>query len=143
MTPAELALRLERDLQALASDAAWSTAASTGQPEGHYSDPIADAMSDAGVSDLTTATAAQLKTIRTAALGGCLDRLERHYATLVDTAQGSLSQKLSQTFAAISLLRERISDPPANTANTAIGANVRGRRRPDYTLGSGNVEYTS
>ncbi len=143
MTPAELAARLHRDLATLAVDAEWNTSASTGQPEGHYSDPIADAMSDAGVSDLTTAAPAQLKAIRTAALGGCLDRLERHYATLVDTAQGSLNQKLSQTFAAISQLRERISQPSANTANTATGANLRGRRRPDYTLGSGNVEYTS
>lgn len=143
MTPAELAQRLERDLQALATDAEWTATPSAGQPEGHYSDPIADALSDAGVSDLPTATAAQLKAIRLAALGGCLDRLERHYATLVDTAAGSLSQKLSQTFAAISLLRQRISAPPADIANTATGANLRGRRRPDYTLGSGNLEYTS
>lgn len=108
MTRQELANRLHRDLGALAVDAGWSTTASDGQPDGSYTDPIDDALLAAGVDDVTLVASADLVPIRQAALAGCLERLERHYATLVDTTTGPLSQKLSQTREAIKVLRESL-----------------------------------
>src|SRR5262245_36895344 len=90
MTEADLMNRLVRDLGPLAVDAQRSTTATSDQPQGSYSDPIADAKEGAGVTAaLSTVTAvATIRLIRRLALLACLERLELHYATLVDTTTG-------------------------------------------------------
>jgi hypothetical protein len=156
MTEAELAARLARDLGPLAADASWSAAAALGQAQGHYTDPIADAKDDAGVtddlSDVTEMDA--LRLIRRLALLACLERLELHYATLVDTSTGGDSgsqivQKLSQVRQAIGVVRVALTKAIATSEAAAVvaaaaptkasGVNLRGHRRPDYDVGGGNV----
>lgn len=132
MTPAQLAARLHRDLGALASDAQWDTVGVDDQPQGSYSDPIADALEAAGLTDLEDATAAQLKAIRRAALSLCLDRLELHYTQAVDVSGDGQSQALSQISQAIARARANL------LGHVAVGANLRGVRRPDYDANLGN-----
>lgn len=138
MTESELAARLARELGALAADAEWSTDATAGQDQGHYTDVIEDAMDAAAVDgDLADATATQLRVVKRVALERCLDRLELHYSVLVDTdAAGVASEKLSQIRAAITAMRSSLS---SLGARTAIGVNLRGRRKPDYDVNVGNV----
>jgi hypothetical protein len=153
MTEADLMNRLVRDLGPLAVDAQWSTTAGTGQPQGSYSDPISDAKEGAGVSgDLSAVTTtATLVLVRRLALLACLERLELHYATLVDTTTGgdsgdTITQKLSQVRQAIGQVRAQLATSvttptmtAATTATTkATGFNLRGRRRPDYDVNTGN-----
>jgi hypothetical protein len=150
MTEAELAARLVRELGPLAVDAGWSADATAGQPEGHYSDPIADAKEAIGIAGALASaelTAAQLGELRDRALLACLERLELHYATLVDTStgqgEGSQAQKLSQVQAAIAGVRARVDRKVATRVEqpgSARGASIRGRARPDYTVGGGDEE---
>lgn len=151
MTPAELADRLHRDLGPLALDAEWDVIATSGQAYGTYTDAILDALgavgiAEAGLASATTpgdaATSVAIKAaakverqVRSLALTGCLDRLEAYYATQVDTVEGPLSLKLSQVFTQIQRMRSRLTD------GVATGTNVRGYRRKDFALGSGNVDY--
>ncbi len=157
MTEADLMNRLVRDLGPLAVDAQWSTTAGVDQPQGSYSDPIADAKVGAGVSgDLADVTAsATLVLVRRLALLACLERLELHYVTLVDTASGgeaggSVTQKLSQVRTAIGQVRATLAATvasseaataaaSASSPTKATGLNLRGRRRPDYDVDTGNV----
>jgi len=141
VTEAELAARLARDLGPLATDAGWSATATAGQSEGHYSDAIADAKDDLGFAgDLgdATLTPAQLAELRDRALLVCLERLERYYITLVDTSsgtgEGSQAQKLSQVQKALVLVRTNLD----RKMSVSRGVKLRGRRRPDYTLGEGD-----
>lgn len=136
MTENELAARLHRDLGALACDAQWATTATDDQDQGHYTDPIADALEAAGLTSLADATAAQLKSIKRTALSLCLDRLEIHYAQAVDTSGDGLSQALSQISANIARVREKL------VGAVAVGANIRGYRRPDYDANVGNQDYS-
>ena len=149
MTEAELAARLARDLGPLAADASWRAAATEGQAQGHYTDAIADAKAVLNVGgDLADATLSsnQLLELMARALLGCLERLELHYTTLVDssagTGAGAQQQKLSQVQAGIAKVRQRLAaavHAQSSVASApATGANVRGMRRPDYSLGSGN-----
>ncbi|HEY3233016.1 MAG TPA: hypothetical protein VGJ87_27540 [Roseiflexaceae bacterium] len=154
MIEADLMNRLVRDLGPLAVDAQWSTTATSDQPHGSYSDPIADAKAGAGVvGDLADVTAAATLTlVRRLALLACLERLELHYATLVDTTTGgdsgdTITQKLSQVRQAIGQVRTQLaaSVTSATSAGTATsaptmaqGLNLRGRRRPDYDVDAGN-----
>jgi hypothetical protein len=157
MTEADLMNRLVRGLGPLAVDAQWSTTATTGQPQGSYSDPIADAKEGAGVSgDLSAVTTwATLILVRRLALLACLERLELHYVTLVDTSSGgesggSVTQKLSQVRAAIGQVRatlaatiassEAAAAASASSPTKATGLNLRGRRRPDYDVDIGNSD---
>jgi hypothetical protein len=153
MTEIELAARLARELGPLATDAGWSSAATTDQPQGHYSDPIADAKEAMAITgDLSdaTLTAAQAIELRDRALLGCLERLELHYATKTDTQIGaggdSQAQKLSQVQAAIAKVRARVDAKVAaayaraTDRSSAQGVSIRGRRRPDYTVGGGDEE---
>ena len=135
MTENDLAARLHRDLGALAADAGWSPAATDGQPQGHYSDPIADALEAAGLTTLASATAAQLRAIRRTALGVCLDRLEIHYAQAVDVTGDGLNEALSQIGQAIARARTNL------IGTIAVGANLRGWRRRDYDVNIGNEDY--
>lgn len=142
MTDAELALRLARELGPLAIDAAWSVTASTGQAQGHYSDPIADAKEALDITgDLDDAelTGTQTRDLRDRALLGCLERLELHYSTLVDTStgqgDGTQVQKLSQVRAGIVGIRKRLDQ---RIGAAARGVSIRGRSRPDYTVGEGD-----
>ncbi len=151
MTEAELMARLARDLGPLAIDAGWSADAAEGQPQGSYSDGIADAKQAVGVvGDLLGVTdSTTLALVRQLALRACLERLELHYATLVDTTTGgdtTVTQRLSQVRAAISSVRQSLAAaiaagaaPPASPTK-ATGLNLRGRRRPDYDVGAGNAE---
>lgn len=132
MTPAQLAARLHRDLGALAADAGWDTIGVDDQPQGSYSDPIADALEAAGLADLEDATAAELKAIRRTALSLCLDRLELHYAQAVDTSGDGLSESFSQIGQAIARARANL------VGRVAVGANLRGVRRVDYDANLGN-----
>ncbi len=153
MTEIELALRLARELGPLAVDAGWSAGTTTGQPEGHYSDPIADAKAAMDIiGDLVdaTLTSAQAIELRDRALLGCLERLELHYATKTDSTVSaglggdSLAQKLSQVQAAISKVRARVDAKVAaafqraTDRSSAQGVTIRGRSRPDYTVGGGD-----
>src|SRR5262245_40047065 len=154
MTEADLMNRLVRDLGPLSVDASWSTTATAGQPQGSYSDPISDAKEVAGVdSDLAdVVTSATLILVRRLALLACLERLELHYATLVDTTSGgdsgdTITQKLSQVRQAIGQVRSQLaaSVTTSTTAGastsptTARGFNLRGKyRRPDYDVDAGN-----
>jgi hypothetical protein len=156
MTEAELMNRLSRDLGPLAVDAQWSTAAYSGQPQGSYSDAIADAKEAAGVvGNLPAVTdGPTVVLVRRLALLACLERLELHYASLVDTtttagaAGEAVTQKLSQVRAAIGSVRTAlVATVAAASAETqdlaslptkATGFNLRGRRRPDYDVGTGN-----
>jgi hypothetical protein len=137
MTENELAGRLHRDLGALACDAQWATTATDDQPQGHYTDPIADALEAAGLTSLADATAAQLKVIKRVALGLCLDRLEIHYAQAVDITGDGLSQALSQISANIDRVRKTL------IGSVAVGVNLRGYRRPDYDVNVGNEDYST
>ncbi len=154
MTDAELAARLARELGPLAVDAQWSVAATANQLYGHYTDAMADAKAVLGVDgalDQATLTTVQLQELIQRALLACLERLELHYATLVDTTVGSgdgaQQQKLSQVRAAISQVRGRLASA-VHARSTAVsdappaarGVRLRGRRRPDYTLGEGDGE---
>ncbi len=151
MIESELAQRLARDLGPLAIDAGWLADAAGGQPQGSYSDPIADAKQAAGVSGELAGVAdpATLALVRQLALRACLERLELHYATLVDTTTGgetTVTQRLSQVRQAISQVRQNLAAviaagaaPPASPTK-ATGLNLRGRRRPDYDVGAGNAE---
>ena len=151
MTEAELAARLSRDLGPLADDANWSATATAGQAQGHYTDAISDAKAVLGVEGAladATLTSAQLLELAARALLGCLERLELHYTTLVDssagTGAGAQQQKLSQVQAGIARVRNRLA--AAVHAQTSVasapaqGVNVRGQKRPDYSLGEGNEE---
>lgn len=138
MIEQDLAARLQRDLQALATDAGWDyQATATDQPYGSYTDPITDALEIAAVTQgqLNVAPVATQRLVRRLALGGCLDRLERYYATLVDTTTDGVHQKLSQIRESIALLRKDAAPVVAS------GVNLRGIKRPDYALGLGNVDY--
>ncbi len=152
LTEAQLAARLHRDLGPLAVDAGWKTTGQSGQTYGTYTDCIADALGALGIAPsalqaATTATgtdAASIKAaaavearVRRLALAGALDRLEAYYAGLVDTVEGPVSHKLSQVFANIERMRASLSVGES----VASGTNLRGRRRPDYALGVGNVSY--
>jgi hypothetical protein len=156
MTEDELARRLARDLGPLATDAQWSAVASDGQPQGSYSDAIADAKEEAEVSGALDSVldAPKLRSIRRLALLVCLERLELHYSTLVDTSSGGdtgnqVVQRLSQVRVAIGSVRKTLSESVASAtsagatatepAKKAIGLNLRGKRRPDYDVGGGNV----
>ena len=149
MTEAELAARLSRDLGPLAEDANWSATATAGQAQGHYTDAIADAKAVLGV-DGALADAVmngnQLLELAARALLACLERLEIHYTSLVDssagTGAGAQQQKLSQVQAGIARVRTRLAaavHAQSSVASApATGANVRGQKRPDYSLGEGN-----
>ena len=145
MTEAELAARLARDLGPLAADAEWSATATAGQDQGHYSDAISDAKAVLGVEGaLASATLSsnQLLELMARALLGCLERLELHYTTLVDssagTGAGAQQQKLSQVQAGIARVRQRLAAAVHAQSSPATGVNVRGQKRPDYSLGDGN-----
>jgi hypothetical protein len=135
MTDADLAQRLHRDLAALAADAGWSPAATEGQPQGHYSDPIADACADVGVADLAAATVVQRKRVRQLALSACLERLELHYAAQADLKVGQRDEKLSQISAALGRIR---ASAPAAGGGVAQGFTLRRGPAVDYTTGGGD-----
>lgn len=133
MTDAELAARLSRELNSLAEEADWSTEATTGQPQGSYSDAIADAKEAVGISDLTTATAAQLKSIKRLALLACYDRLMNYYATLTDITVGPRKEELSQLLGAVERARQ------ATVGRVAVGFTIRRGPAVDYTTGGGDA----
>lgn len=137
MTDAELAARLHRDLAQLATDAGWSTVATTGQALGHYTDAVADAKEALGLDDLADATPAQRKRVRQLALGACLERLERHYATLVDIDVGQRSERLSQIAGAIARLRAASA---TGGGAVAQGLTIRRGAAVDYTAGEGDAD---
>lgn len=132
MTEAELAARLHRDLNALADEAGWSATPTDGQPQGHYSDPIADALAAQGLDALADATSAQIVAVRRVALGLCLDRLAAYYAALVDIRAGEREEKLSQLRDSIPAVRASL------IGRTAVGVRLPGRRYPDYGPSSGD-----
>jgi len=134
MTEIELAQRLHRDLGALATDAGWSAEATSGQAEGHYTDPIADAKEDIELDTLADATARELKAIRRGALGYCFDRLLAHYAQAIDTSSDGQGNSYSQISANIERARVAI------LGRVAKGANLRGYPKRDYTAEFGNAE---
>ncbi|KPV49008.1 hypothetical protein SE17_35020 [Kouleothrix aurantiaca] len=151
MTEAELAARLARDLGPLAADAEWSATATAGQAQGHYTDAISDAKAVLGVDGAladATLSSNQLLELKARALLGCLERLELHYTTLVDssagTGAGAQVQKLSQVQAGIARVRTRLATAVHAQSSVATapatGVNVRGQKRPDYSLGEGNEE---
>lgn len=132
MTEAELAARLSRDLNSLASEAEWTTTGSGDQPQGSYTDAIADAKAAADVDDLTTATAAQIVSIRRTALLACYDRLVNYYATLVDITVGPRQERLSQLLGAVERARQ------ASVGRVAQGVTIRRGPAVDYTAGGGD-----
>jgi hypothetical protein len=136
MTDADLAAKLHRDLSALATEAGWSPAATTGQDQGHYTDPIADAKADVGVTDLSAATAGQRRRVRQLALLACLDRLELYFATLADLAVGQRDEKLSQIGAAVARARGTLRS--AGTA-AAVGFTLKRGPATDYAAGEGDL----
>lgn len=127
MTNAALAARLHRDLGWLATEAEWSTTSDDeDQPQGHYTDPIEDALEAEGVESLADATAAERKAVRRVALLGCLDKLEIHFAALVDTTLGPRADRMSQISEAIGRIR--------GTQGGKVGKGVRvPRAYPDWT----------
>lgn len=152
---AALAAWLQRYLGPLALDAGWAVTPTVEQPHGHYSDPIADALTPFGVASVEVlapeVTTPERITLRERALLGCLERLELHYALLVDTGagqgEGGVTQRLGQVQQALVRVRQRIAQnlAAATTAalvtpppRRAVGVVVRGRRRRDYTLEAGD-----
>lgn len=134
MTEQALAARLHRDLGQLAIDAGWTTDASADQPQGNYSDPIADAKETAGIAgDLAAAPATAVQKVRRLALGVCFDRLALHYTTAVDHSEDGMSENLSQILINIERARMLI------LGNTAVGVSLRGTSRPDWMATGGNV----
>lgn len=133
MTDLELATRLHRDLSALATEAGWSVAATPDQALGSYTDPIADAKTQLGMSDLSLATNQQLRQLRRLALAACLDRLDTYYATLVDIRVGERDEKLSQLRASLPQLRASL------IGRVAIGMRLPSRTYPDYDPASGDA----
>lgn len=152
MSEAALAERLARELGPLAADARWSAAAAAGQPYGDYTDAIEDAKAALGVVgalEQAALSAALRRELTARALLGCLERLELHYSALVDTSvgtgDGAQQQKLSQVQAGVARVRARLAaalaqaaTPPAGAP--AVGVRVRGRRRPDFSLGAGDED---
>src|SRR5690242_3038673 len=112
-TETELALRLGRDLGPLTTDAKWSVTATDDQPQGAYSDAIADALNDMGLASVSVATTTQYNELKDRALLHCLERLEIHYTTLVDSStgqgEGGVTQKLSQIQQSITRVRGRVA----------------------------------
>jgi hypothetical protein len=137
MTDAELASKLHRDLQGLALEAGWATAATLDQPQGHYSDLIADAKADVGVTIWAAASAAQIKRVRQLALLACLDRLELHFATLTDLKVGQREERLSQIGAAVARARAGGSRGAGTAA--AVGFTLRRGPAVDYSAGEGDA----
>jgi hypothetical protein len=152
---AALAAWLHRYLGPLAADAGWALAPAAEQPHGHYTDPIADALTPFGVASVEAlaveVTVAERALLRDRALLGCLERLELHYALLVDTGTGQgysgVTQRLGQVQQALVRVRQRMAQNlaaattaalVAPTPRRAVGVVVRGRRRRDYTLESGD-----
>ena len=135
MTEADLAARLHRDLSALATEAEWSVTATTGQAYGSYTDPIADAKTEIGVSgDLDDATDAQQIAVRQAALRVCLDRLELHFTTYTDLRVGERDEKLSQIRTALAAARLALSV----AGGIARGLTIRRGPQIDYTTHDGD-----
>jgi hypothetical protein len=136
MTADELAQRLHRDLAALAGDAGWSPTATDGQAQGHYTDPIADALAEVGLDDLADASTAQLKRGRQLALGACLERLELHYAAVTDIKVGQRDEKLSQIGTSLSRIR---ASAPAAGGGVGVGFTIKRGAAVDYSTGGGDA----
>ena len=107
-TRLDLAGIVARKLGALATDAELSSSAFDGQSEGSYTDAIDAALRSVGAidpesdtPDIRGLTAGLLDSALQQIERGMLERLQRHYATFVDTKEGPLDQKLSQIGAAL------------------------------------------
>lgn len=138
MDRATIAATIHRKLGQLATDAGLSTAATTGQSEGSYSDAIDAALRQLGAYDTNTllldaglVPITSINTLLRLVEGEMLDRLQRHYALLVDIKVGQRDEKLSQIRAAIASL--------ASSAGGRSGAPVivrpLARKADDYELG--------
>lgn len=124
-TRAQIAELLARKLGALASDAALDRTPSGSQTEGAYTDAIDSALRsldaldpETDEPDIRAIRAAQLDPLLAAAERALLERLQRHYALMVDITVGQRSERLSQIGQAIAQL----------AAAGAAAAPVGGRR---------------
>lgn len=131
---AALAAKLARDLGDLAVEAEWSTAPTAGQDEGHYTDPITDAMGEVGIDDLSEASTAQARKIRRLALLGCLDRLEMHYSASADLQTGPVAERYGQLAVAVGRVRASV------VGRVAVGVTLPGRVYPDWSAAEGTAE---
>lgn len=111
-TRADIAGLVQRALGALATDAALTTTDDgTGQTEGSYTDAIDYGLRAVGAIDADTdaidvalITVATLDDLLQVVQRAMLERLQLHYATVVDLQVGQRAEKLSQIGAAIGRL---------------------------------------
>lgn len=112
MTRAQIAARVARQLGALATDAGKSTTPAGELTEGDYTDAIDAGLRDIGainpvtdLPDIRQLESRQINDVLAAVERAMLSQLQRYYATLVDTKEGPLEQKLSQIATAIARTR--------------------------------------
>ena len=108
ITRAAVAAQVARVLGALATDAGLSTTPSGELTEGDYTDAIDTGLREIGainpvtdLPDIRQLETRQINDLLAATERAVLGRLQRYYATLVDTKEGPLEQKLSQIAAAV------------------------------------------
>jgi hypothetical protein len=110
-TRSELAAIVSRKLATLASDASLSTTPAGTQTEGSYTDAVDAGLRGVGaiddetdLPDIRYLTAALLDSCLAQIERAVLEKLQRHYALLVDTKDGPEEQKLSQIAGALKSL---------------------------------------
>jgi len=112
MTRSQIAARVARTLGALATDAGRATTPAGELTEGDYTDAVDAGLRAIGAInpitdqvDIRQLETRQINDVLTAVEHAMLAQLQRHYATLVDTKEGPLEQKLSQIATAIARTR--------------------------------------
>lgn len=140
LTRAELAERVHRKLDSLASDATLSTTAVGTQTEGSYTDAVDAGLRAVGAIDVET-DLPDVRYLDTALLDSCLDaieremleRLTRHYAVLTDIKVGDRDEKLSQIGKSIGALAG--SGKAGGSSGGKIVIRQLRREAKDYELG--------
>lgn len=133
LTRAQLADKVHRKLDSLASDASFSTTPALSQTEGSYTDAIDAGLRTAGAIDPET-DLPDVRYLDSGSLDMALDaieremleRLMRHYATLTDIRVGDRDEKLSQIGAQVA----RMASPRAS-GGKVVTRQLR-RYTPDY-----------
>lgn len=134
-TRAQLADKVHRKLDALATDASLSTTSSGTQTEGSYTDAVDAGLRAVGAIDAET-DLPDVRYLDSSLLDSCLDaveremleRLARHYAVLTDIQVGERQEKLSQIAAAIG----RLTGSGGGKASGKVVVRQLRRYTPDY-----------
>jgi hypothetical protein len=138
LSRSELAARVHRKLDALATDASFSTTTSGAQTEGSYTDAVDAGLRAVGAIDVET-NLPDVRYLDAGLLDSCLDAIERemleraqrHYAALTDIKVGDRDEKLSQIAKTIGAL----SAGGQGGARGKVVMRTLRREANDYELG--------